>query len=234
MNGKELNVYLNNKLILTGPRNKVNKIWEVTFNGNFDTITDPSNAINTPSAKNITTHTMEHLLNNMYRLTMTSSVILYLHTVAFFPVKSTWLKAIKNNFYTTWPFLTYKAVNKYLPASTVTSRAHTRQEQENLCTTKVANRVTRTELKDYEMELMIKSETPINNKLETSEDTHPTMQQKSNDVIVRVEYTAKIYSDQTGVFSFLSSRGYRYILIAYDVDSNAIMAWPLKSKSHLK
>ena len=62
------------------------------------------------------------------------------------------------------------------------------------------------------------------------EDISPTIQPKSNDVIVRVEDTAKIYSDQTGAFPFPSSRGYRYILIAYDVDLNAIMDPPLKSK----
>ena len=115
MNGRRLNVYLNNKLILTGPRNKANKMWEVTFNNTLDPII-PSSASNIPSANHITTipssainTTTNHLLNNMYRLTTTSSVILYLHAVAFFPVKSTWLKAIKKNFnatccslHTTW------------------------------------------------------------------------------------------------------------------------------------
>ena len=46
--------------------------------------------------------------------------------------------------------------------------------------------------------------------------------------------TKKIYSDQTGAFPFPSSRGYRYILIEYDVDSNAIMTCLLKSKKSIK
>ena len=80
-------------------------------------------------------------MNNVYRLTTKISVILYLHAVSFFPVKSSWLKATKKNFYATWPFLTYDTVNKYLPVSTETSRAHIMQQQKNLRTTKVINRM---------------------------------------------------------------------------------------------
>ena len=105
MNERRLNVYLNNELILTGPRNKENKMWEVTFKDtlhpNMPSYVSlhpnmPSSVCKIVTNTTSNTHTNQ-LLNNVYRLTTTSSVILYLHAVAFFPVKSTWLKAIKKN-----------------------------------------------------------------------------------------------------------------------------------------
>ena len=40
----------------------------------------------------------------------------------------------------------------------------------------------------------------------------------------------RIYSDQTGRLPYVSSRGYQYIMIMYDYDSNAIMVEALKSR----
>ena len=62
------------------------------------------------------------------------------------------------------------------------------------------------------------------------DDNHPVMEKKSNDVLIQIKDKSKMYSDQTGPFPFPSSRGYRYILVAYNVDSNAILAQPLKIK----
>ena len=60
------------------------------------------------------------------------------------------------------------------------------------------------------------------------------MENKSNDVLTQIEDTAKMYSDQTEPFPFPSSQGYRYILVAYDVNSNAILAQLLKSKKSVE
>ena len=49
--------------------------------------------------------------------------------------------------------------------------------------------------------------------------------------MVTVEYTHKIYADQTVKLRIISSRGYKYVLIMYLHDANAILAEPLKSKS---
>ena len=40
-----------------------------------------------------------------------------------------------------------------------------------------------------------------------------------------------MYSDQTGKFPYLSSRGHKYIMIMYDYDMNAILFLVLRSKS---
>ena len=40
----------------------------------------------------------------------------------------------------------------------------------------------------------------------------------------------KLYSDQTGRFPYISSRGYQYIMVMYDYDTNAIMIELLKTR----
>ena len=58
---------------------------------------------------------------------------------------------------------------------------------------------------------------------------------KIKHVYVKVtEACEHIYSDQTGQFPVQSSRGYKYILILYDVDSNAIISHHQKQEKDLK
>ena len=47
------------------------------------------------------------------------------------------------------------------------------------------------------------------------------------------ECSRKIYTDQTGRFPITSSCGYKYIMIAYDYESNYILAEPIKSRTSL-
>ena len=47
------------------------------------------------------------------------------------------------------------------------------------------------------------------------------------------ECSRKIFTDQTGRFPFTSSRGYKYIMIAYDYDFSNILAEPIKSRTNL-
>ena len=44
------------------------------------------------------------------------------------------------------------------------------------------------------------------------------------------EPTGKLYTDLTGRFPVQSSRGHKYILVAYNFDSNSIHVKPLKSR----
>ena len=48
-----------------------------------------------------------------------------------------------------------------------------------------------------------------------------------------IECSSKIYTDQIGRFPITSSCGYKYIVIAYDYDSNNILAEPIKSRTRL-
>jgi hypothetical protein len=60
-----------------------------------------------------------------------------MHAACFSPVKSTWITAIKNGHFTSWPGLTEHAVEKHLSKSTSTTKVHLNQQRQNGRTTKV-------------------------------------------------------------------------------------------------
>ena len=63
-------------------------------------------------------------------------LVAFLHAACFAPVKSTFLKAINNNHFTTWPGLTAKLVSKHLQEPTSTALGHIKQEFQGLRSTK--------------------------------------------------------------------------------------------------
>ena len=55
---------------------------------------------------------------------------------------------------------------------------------------------------------------------------------RQNTVTIRcMAISGKLFSDQTGIPPNKSSRGNQYIMVAYDQDSNAILAQPIKTRS---
>jgi hypothetical protein len=60
-----------------------------------------------------------------------------LHAACFSPVKSTWIKAIKNGNFLSWPGLTEHAVEKHLSKSTATTKGHLNQQRQNARTTQI-------------------------------------------------------------------------------------------------
>ena len=61
-----------------------------------------------------------------------TELVQYEHATCFSPVKSTFVKAIKNNFFSTWPGLTQELVKKYLATPVATTQGHLHQEKQNL------------------------------------------------------------------------------------------------------
>ena len=57
------------------------------------------------------------VINNVYELPNIEPTIWYLHSAAGFSVKSTWVKAICNGNYITWPLVKVKNVSKFFPES---------------------------------------------------------------------------------------------------------------------
>ena len=62
--------------------------------------------------------------NNVYELPSLREGVRFMHAVCGYPVKSTWLKAIRNNHYVGWPLLTVTNVNKHYPETLETPRGH--------------------------------------------------------------------------------------------------------------
>jgi hypothetical protein len=64
-------------------------------------------------------------------------LINYLYAACFSPVKSTWIQAIKNSNFTSWPGLTEQAVEKHLSKSTATLKGHLNQQRMNTRSKKI-------------------------------------------------------------------------------------------------
>ena len=125
----------------------------------------------------------------------------YLHACAGSPSLSTFQKAIKKGYFLSWPGIEEINFEKYIPNQEATAKGHMDQEKQGLQSTK--------------------------------QDFEPSKEEKSNTTMTSIfPLTPKelSYSDQTGKFPFRSSRGYEYVMIIYDHDSNAILARPFKTR----
>ena len=79
-----------------------------------------------------------HQANSVYDLPSTEQVIRWMHAVCGFPVKSTWIKAVKAGNYIGWPMVTTKNVTKYYPHTIETPKGHLKQTRKNVRSTKSA------------------------------------------------------------------------------------------------
>jgi hypothetical protein len=134
-------------------------------------------------------------------------LINYLHAACFSPVKSTWIKAIKNGNFSSWPGLNEHTVEKHLSKYTSTTKGHLNQQRQNARTTKI---------KDAQL-------------LDPEHDIDHGI--KTQFVYAATIDAGHIYTDQTGRFPVVSSKGNKYIMMLYDYDSNAILAQPIKDRT---
>eukprot|EP00956_Cyclotella_meneghiniana_P042677 scaffold249030_cov93-Cyclotella_meneghiniana.AAC.1 len=73
---------------------------------------------------------------NAHDLPSVGALVHYLHATAGFPVKATWLAAIKAGNYSSWPGLTYANASKYCPSSDETIKGHLAQVRQGIRSTK--------------------------------------------------------------------------------------------------
>ncbi len=122
-------------------------------------------------------------------------------------MKPTWIAAIKNGNFVTWPLHTVKNVNKPYLETNETDKGHMKMQQQNVRSTKILADQTR------------------------SEDT-TTPLPKNNDIYIYV-FNAHdtMYTNHTGAFPVTSSCGNKYVMVMCEVDGNYIDAEPMKSRS---
>jgi hypothetical protein len=202
-----------NQAVLTGWRDKKTGLWRVPLVNQIDNENTDTYLLSKNESNNIA----NEIANNVYDLPSTEQAIRYLHACAGFPTKATWLKAIAKGFYSTWPLLTTKNVNKYFPESEETQKGHMRQKRSGIRST---NRRVRFVMDGDEKEL------------EDIEATMKDLQRKHEDIMVKVySCTNAIFTDQTGQFPITSSRKYRYIMVMCEIDGNLILVEPLQSRT---
>jgi hypothetical protein len=112
----------------------------------------------------------------------------------------------KHGNFSSWPGLTEHAVEKHLSKSTSTTKGHLNQQRQNARATKI---------KDAKL---IVTKPDIDNGIKTQFVYAATID------------AGQIYTDQTGRFTVVSSKGNKYIMILNDYDSNATLAQPIKDR----
>ncbi len=153
-----------------------------------------------------------HYANHTYETQSKQDLILFYHAACFSPAKSTFIKAINNKAFTSWPGLIAELMAKYLPKTEATVKVHMPQIFRGTNSTQP----------------QISPPEPI------PEHTPEPITKRTNQVFLKVtEFSNKIFTNQTGRLHVTSSRGYKYIMIAYDCGSNNILAEPLKSRTGL-
>jgi hypothetical protein len=96
---------------------------------------------------------------------------------------------------------------KHLSKSTATTKGHLNQQRQNARTTQVKT---------------------TNEGKEESDIDHGI---KTQFVYAAAIDAGQIYTDETGRFPVVLSKGNKYIMILYDYDSNAILAQPIKDRT---
>jgi hypothetical protein len=113
----QVTVSKNGKCVMYGSRDPKSRLWRVDLKQKFET-----NQVHCNHAHD--NSNQKYLIN-------------YLHAAYFSPVKSTWITAIKNGLFTSWPGLTEHAVEKHLSKSTSTTKGNWNQQMQNARTTKI-------------------------------------------------------------------------------------------------
>ena len=162
---KEVNYYekattkivVSEEAVLRGWRCPRDKLWRVPLtpdvrNQNTDTIVldHPLGHASLNSMYEVTnmTNTRQHIasisllahrreyLHNVYELPSIEPTIRYLHAAAGYPVKATWLKAIRNGNFSTWPLINVKNVAKHFPESEETQFGHMQGQRQGVRSTR--------------------------------------------------------------------------------------------------
>eukprot|EP00804_Cyclotella_cryptica_P028768 CCRYP_018720-RA/>CCRYP_018720-RA protein AED:0.37 eAED:0.37 QI:0/0/0/1/0/0.25/4/0/1148 len=154
----------------------------------------PTHTAKPPTCPRVHTHLRTH------DLPTTRALVAFLHATAGYPVKSTWLQAIKRGFYNSWPGLTYTLVAKYCPTADATIQGHMAQPRQHIRSTK--------------------RNVPSAN--------YPASPQ--HDIDIFTVPLNKIFTDDTGRFHPRARSGNQYIMIAFHSDTNAILVRPFPTK----
>ena len=154
---------------------------------------------------------IQQQINAAVGLPSTADRVAFSHAALFSPALSTLLEALNREFLVNFPALTAKNLRKHPPNSVAMHKGHMDQQ-----------RMRRTE-----------KSTPSNSTFFMADDDHMPLREKTHACFVSLQTMedGQIFSDQTGAFPTTSTRGYKYIMVVYDYDTNAIIVEPTKNKT---
>ncbi len=160
-------------------------------------------------------------MNVIFDLPSARETFLWYHASAGFPTKATFIDAVRNGNYSTWPKLTVNLIKKDFPDSTETIKGHLKGQRQGIRLTK--------------QRALDKIITNKENRIKIEGKNSPFYQKKitkTHEVYFRVDdLTKSIHTDQTGAFPFTSQRGNRYIMVAIHLDTNYIFVEPMHNRT---
>jgi hypothetical protein len=137
-----------------------------------------------------------------------ASLVGFYHACMGFPVKQTWLEAIKARNFETFDGLTYSNAARYCPDADETIMGHLAQWRQNIRSTK-----------------------PKGPAALPPPPPPATPETPSNDLFICVLPLSKLYTDDTGRFPVKAWSGNQYVMIAHHVDGNLILQQVFKTRS---
>jgi hypothetical protein len=171
-----------NSKLLSGPRDVTTGLWRINVKQTNKHIPDP-------------------IVNNVYELRNTGSLVHYIHKALFSLMKAAMLQAVKDGHLITWPGLTEDAINKHLKLTPASAMGHINQRRQN-----------------------IRSTSKAPNEKQQSSDTN--LGTKTHLVYAVVADQAQLYTDLTGKFPVRSSKGNSYVMLCYIYNLNYINVAP--------
>ncbi len=151
--------------------------------------------------------------NAIFDLPNNRQTLQYLHALAGFPVKETFLVAVWAGNYATWLGLTTTLIAKHFPDSEEKQKGHMKGQRKGVRLTKV--------------------KPPVHIKIEPTTQTAPnlTITKENSIFVVIYELSNTVHTDQTGAFPLTSQQGYCYIMVGIHLDANYIFCKLMKNKT---
>ncbi len=228
--GKEVNIYdasnteviIMREAILRGRFDKTANLWRIPLNPLVQNTNTNTILVKKPPTEFLPDRLPPtEAVHNVYESKTQPELIRYLHAAAGFPTKPTWIAAINNKQFASWPGLTTKAIAKHSHESKETMKGHGQKGRSDLRSTKPKDPV----------------RTPPPS---ATKDTHNNYSDvgiaKEYDVFIKIicleeEGNEHIFTDQTGCFPKKSSRGNQYIMELSHPNSNAILQEAMKNRT---
>ena len=165
-----------------------------------------------------------------YDLPSVEAFVKYFHTAAGYPVRSTWLTAIKAGNFKTWPGLTYNNVRHYCPSSDETLKGHMVQTRQNIRSTKLKETQSDIVNIQFKQQFTRAGYGSKTKRVKLPDIEKPPPRNKSvNKLHVNVLQQIKFYTDDTRRFPTDARSGNQYVKVAYH-SSNFILFEPFASR----
>ena len=216
-------VFCKAKLMLEGKRHPATGLWIVPTNSEHRNVTPEKPTFSS------------HVAHNAYQTTSKAKLIQFLHQCAFNLSPSTWINAINNEHFLSWPGLTTDAIHKYLPPSTATAKGHIK---------KTLAGVRSTHPKQPTIKLPAPPNMTIPPKAKIKHVPAPLTKDlfpahKINDVnhifcwaTLADQIDGTTYTNLTGRFPTMLLKNKQFIFVAYDYTMPSLLE-PLRTAKHL-